>query len=55
MTTDQKINGLRKGESLLLSESNGFQVHAERSCDGKWISIVRSSKDGFKVISRSRF
>ena len=54
-TPDQKISALRKGGSVLLSESNSFQVYAERSGNGETLTIVRHSKDGFQVIKRSKF
>jgi hypothetical protein len=55
MTTDQKINGLRNGGSVLISESNGIKVFAERSGDGKTLRFVRESGNTQTVFKICRY
>jgi hypothetical protein len=56
MTLDQRLNGLKKGESIITSEGNGITCTAERSTDGKVIRFVRTFSDGsWTVYHTSRF
>lgn len=52
---DARINALKPGGSVRLSESSGIVVTVERSGDGKMIRFVRSSAGGFVVIRQRRF
>ena len=51
---NDKINNLKNGQSVTLSESNGIRVVAERSGNGKTVRIVRESRNGYEVISTSK-
>jgi hypothetical protein len=56
MTLDQRLNGLKKGESIITSQGNGITCTAERSTDGKVIRFVRTFSDGsWTVYHTSRF
>lgn len=51
----EKISKLHKGGRVVLSNSNGITVAAERSGDGRTIAIVRETPEGFTVIRRERY
>jgi len=50
LTLDQRIDKLKPGQRITISETNGGKVIAERTGDGKRLKFVRESKDGFEVI-----
>jgi hypothetical protein len=55
MKLDNKINSLKKGEEITISEGNGKRVTVERSCDGKKLRFVRHSENGWKVFHTVNF
>lgn len=51
---DQKIDSLKIGGSVLISEGNGIKVTAERSAgDGKKLRFVRTFTDGSFTVFRT--
>jgi len=54
-TIDSRIKKLLPGGRLVMSESNGIRVVAERSGDGKTLRIIRESDKGFSVILKAAF
>jgi len=50
LSIDARITGLAAGRRVSLSFSNGIEVYAERSGDGKITRIVRDNGKGFSVI-----
>ena len=55
-TLDSKINNLKPGQELQLSESNGIKCHVERTGNGKLLKYVRTFADGsFEVFNTVRF
>lgn len=55
MTIDQKINNLKAGESVRISEYNGIIVTVERSGNGKQVRFVRTSGDTQVVFQVAKF
>ena len=52
---DQQIMNMQKGDIVVISEGNGIQVTAERSSDGKWLRLFRSTKNTTNLISKKTF
>jgi len=51
-----RINNLKKGESIIISECNNIICSAERSGDGKKLRFVRAYQNGsFEVYHESNF
>lgn len=52
---DEKIDSLLPGGSIILSQIADIKVVAERSGDGKKLTIYRETLNGFEVIQRTSF
>lgn len=46
---DERIDALKPGESLTLSEMAGIKCVAERTGDGKTLNFVRLTDRGFEI------
>ena len=55
-TLDEKIDNLKKSESIIISSGNGITCSVERSSNGKNVRFVRTFENGsFEVFRTSRF
>lgn len=54
-TVDSKINGLKPGQSVVVSQNGGITVTVERTGDGKRVKFVRHTASGFVVFKTGRF
>jgi hypothetical protein len=55
MTTQQKINSLKPGRSMMISGNDDAWVTVERSGDGKTVRYVRHTPDSFMVFRTVAF
>lgn len=54
-TVDSKIQALEPGGSVVISQSNGITVTAERTGNGKLVKFVRSTANSSEVFHTEKF
>lgn len=56
LTLNEKINGLQKGQMLIISQGNGITCHVERSTKNRTLRYVRTYANGsFEVYKTVNF
>lgn len=54
-TLDARINEMKPGQEIEISQTTIARCTAERSGNGAWLRFVRHTADGFEVFRLVRF